>query len=66
MTLKVETDHYIAHVTITFDECNSFGDKIDSGVLHVAKKVRVNKLAGLTYLLTQLDEAFTNIKQTQA
>lgn len=60
---SVVTDHYTVEVTVQMVERNSYGDALNSNRVTFTEKLRVNKIDGVAYLLTQLKNAITNARE---
>lgn len=54
------TDHYQAEVTIVLREYNQYNKEINSGVVSITKKIKVQNLSQLGYLFAQLEIAVDN------
>lgn len=67
MARDTETAYLMADVNIAYTEYNSYGDKLDErSVIHFHRKIKINNIAGLAYMLAQLDEALKRTKEMTA
>jgi hypothetical protein len=60
---NTETNHYTVRITVNLVERNAFNDALNDNVITFNRTLKLpNGIAGVGYLLTQLDAAITNTK----